>query len=122
MRPVKSSNGQSTVEFALVLPFVMVLLMLTVQVGLVARDRVLTTHAARAGARAAAVHAGSPAVRDAVAISSGLDPGRLSVREVVDGSRVTVTVRYRSPTEVPLVGLLVDDVDLESSVTMRLER
>jgi hypothetical protein len=34
---------------------------------------------------------------------------------------VTVTVRYRSPTEVPLVGGLLGDPTVQASVTMRVE-
>ena len=40
-------RGQSTVEVALLLPFVALLLLAVVQVGLVARDQVLVVHAAR---------------------------------------------------------------------------
>ena len=55
--------GQSTVEFALVLPVVLAFLLACVRVGLLARDTLLLAQAARAGARAAAVEAdGSVAV------------------------------------------------------------
>ena len=50
-----ADRGQSTVEFALVLPLVVMVLLLVVQVGLVVRDQVLVVHAAREAARAAAV-------------------------------------------------------------------
>src|SRR4051812_2226220 len=52
---VSGERGSAAVEFALVLPLVLVVLLGLVQVGLVVRDRVLVEAAARAGARAAAV-------------------------------------------------------------------
>ncbi|MFT5530457.1 MAG: Flp pilus assembly protein TadG [Candidatus Poriferisodalaceae bacterium] len=117
-----SADGQATVEFALVLPLVLLVLLSIVQVGLVGRDRVLNVHAARAGARAAAVDAGPAAVREAVIVASGLDPGRVTVQQSSSGSTVTVTVSYRSATDVPLVGAMVGDVLMDASVTMRRER
>jgi hypothetical protein len=38
------------------------------------------------------------------------------------GSRVEVQVRYRSATDLPLVGPLVGDVELSGSASMRVER
>jgi hypothetical protein len=48
-------HGQSTVEFALILPLVVLVVLFIVQAGFVVRDQVLVSHAAREGARAAAV-------------------------------------------------------------------
>ena len=117
--------GQAAVELALVLPFVAVLLLLLVQVGLLARDQVLVVHAAREGAREAAVDAAPNAARDAAIASSTLDPGRLQVTVTgrgAPGSRVKVTATYKSATSVPIVGVLVRDLRLEASTTMRVER
>ena len=44
-------SGSAAVEFALVLPVVLVVALALVQVGLLARDRLLVEAAARAGAR-----------------------------------------------------------------------
>lgn len=118
-------DGQATVELALGLPFVVILLLALVQGGLLVRDRVLVTHAAREGARAAAVDEDGDAVEQAAADAGPLDPRRLQVQ--VDGrggpgSRVTVHVTYRAPTALPLVGRLLGDVELTASATMRVER
>lgn len=117
-------RGQSSVEVALLLPFVALLLLAVVQVGLVARDQVLVVHAAREAARAAAVDAADGAASDAAASATDLSPARLSV-EVSGrgeaGTRVEVVVRYRSETAVPLVGRLVGDVELTGRATMRVE-
>ena len=117
-------EGQATVELALLLPVVVVLLLAVLQLGLVARDVVLVTHAAREAARAAAVEPEPEAPRQAAAASGGLDPDRLTV-EVSDrgepGSRVRVEVRYRIPTAVPIVGALIADHEVTSVATMRVE-
>lgn len=99
-------------------------LLLVLQVGLVVRDQVRTVHAAREGARAAAVDARPGAARRAALASAGLEPGRTTVAtrgRGAAGTRVTVSVRYRSRTDLPLVGALVPDRTLEADVTMRVE-
>jgi len=117
-------DGQSTVELALALPFVALMLLAVVQVGLVVRDQILVVHAAREAARAAAVHAEADPVEAAAVHGSGLSAVRLVVERGErgpPGSIVAVTVRYRSATEVPLVGALVADVDLSARAAMRVE-
>ena len=68
------NSGTAAVEFALVLPLVLVVALALVQTGLLVRDRLLVEAAARAGARAAAIQADPGAVNDAVVGSvDGLD-------------------------------------------------
>ena len=117
-------EGQSSVELALVLPLLVVLLLAVVQVALVARDEVLVVHAARAGARAAAADDSPAAAGHAARSAAALDSGRLSTRTSYQGGRsgtVTVVVRYRAPTDVPVVGRLLPDVNLEANAAMRVE-
>lgn len=117
-------RGQATVEFALVLPIVVMLALMVVQVGLVAKDAVLVHHAAREAARASAVEPTVGAARAGAIGAARLDPTRLDVRltgELTEGGRLTATVSYRSPTNVPIVGLLVPDVPLTAQVSMRVE-
>src|SRR3954470_19818831 len=118
----RPDGGQAAVELALVLPLVFVVLLGVVQVLIVGRDQIAVVHAAREGARAAAVAAdptgdGTRAARAA----AGLDPGRLNVAVGSDGERVTVVVRYDVPTDVPLVGALVGDVTVTGRATMQVE-
>lgn len=120
----RSDEGQATVELALVLPFVVLLALVLVQVGLVMRAQVLVTHAAREGARAAAVDDDPGAAREAVEASSPLEADRLDVdvsERGTRGSRVTVEVIFRSPTVVPLIGNVLADIPLRASATMRVE-
>jgi Flp pilus assembly protein TadG len=120
----RGEGGQATVELALVLPLVLILVLGVVQVGLVVRDQVLTVHAAREGARAAAVDGRPGAARTAALAGTGLAAGRTQVTTAnrgEPGSRVRVEVRHRSATDVPLVGALIGDVELRAAAVMRVE-
>jgi Flp pilus assembly protein TadG len=121
-RRTRRDGGQAAVELALALPLVFVMVLASVQVLLVARDELAVVHAAREGARAAAVAAdpigeGTSAARAA----AGLDPQRLNVTVATSGERVTVTVRYTAPTDVPLVGAFIGDVTVSGRATMEVE-
>lgn len=113
-------RGQATVELALALPIVAVLVLGVVQLVVVARDQLAVELAAREGARAAAV-AADPigAATTAAEAATGLDDLDVSVSE--HGDRVTVLVVHRTTTEVPLVGLFVGEVDVTATVTMQRE-
>jgi hypothetical protein len=117
----RADDGQAAVELALALPVVAVVLLATVQVVIVGRDQVAVIHAAREGARAAAVAADPVSAAHRAAIeASGLAAGRLTVG-VASGDVVRVTVEHRTSTEVPLVGRLVGDVTVRASAVMRHE-
>ncbi len=122
----RSERGSAAVEFALVLPLVLVVVLGLVQVGLVARDRLLVEAAARAGARAAAVEPDDAAIAStALAAAPGLDPALASVSVARAGARgdpVTVRVVYEDPVRVPLVGWLVGTgITMAASATDRQE-
>ena len=117
-------RGQATVELALVLPLAVLFALIVVQLGVVAKDLVLVHHAAREGARAAAVEPTPAAARAGATGATSLDDGRMSVRlrgGTERGDHATVSVIYRAPTSVPIVGALLPDIELEASVTMRVE-
>ena len=123
-RPASTAQrGQATVELVLVLPVVVLALLLVVQVGLVVRAQVVLVDAAREGARAAAVEGTAQAARAAARASPGLRSNRVRVLAQVGppGGLARVEVRYRVPTDVPLVGSLVGDVSLHAAVAMRVE-
>ncbi len=113
--------GQATVELALLLPFVVMLIMLVVQTLVLGRDYILTVHAAREAARAESV---DPTGRDARTSVSRVLPGahlQIVPRNKI-GDPVQATVKYTVHTDVPLIGVLLPDVSLAASVTMRSER
>ncbi len=120
----RTESGQATVELVLALPVVLLALLAVLQVGLVVNDRLLVAHAAREGARAAAVEPTAEVAVAGATAASGLDADRMTVTLTGGrslGDRLTVTVDYRSPTGVPLIGRLVGDVVVSSAVTMRVE-
>ncbi len=121
----RGDQGQSTVEFALVLPLVVLVVLFIVQAGLVVRDQLLVSHAAREAARAASV---SDNDRLGAATMAARQAGNLAADRVsatttmVDGdASVRVLISYRSITGIPIIGSLVPDIDLESAVVMRVE-
>lgn len=117
----RGSPGQATVEFALVLPLVVMAMMALIQVALIVRDHLAVVHAAREAVREASVE---PDPARAVAAARRTLPGA----DVDVGSRpevgraITVEVSYRSVTDLPLVGLLFPDPVLHSRAVMRVER
>lgn len=118
----RSDRGQSTVEFALILPLVVLVLLSLLQVGLLLRDQLLVSAAAREGAREAAVSPDLGRVERAAARAA---PGLGLVVEVSRGPRrgdpVAVTVSA-APTTVPLVGQIVASRTVRSEAVMRVER
>jgi Flp pilus assembly protein TadG len=123
---VRRDDGSAAVEFALLLPILLLVLLALVQVGVVARDQLLLTQASRAGAREAAVEGSLESVREAVgAAAAGLDPDRLTIDVAWAGERgspVTVSLAYEAPMVSPLAGwLLPETVTLRSSAVMRQE-
>ena len=114
-----------SVEFAAVLPLVAIALLLVAQIGLIVAQQLTVQHAAREGARIAAVTNDDEAARAAALSSGNLDAERADV-EISPASRavgdpVEVTVRYR-PGLMPLVGRFVPgDFVLVGAATMRTE-
>ena len=99
----RSQAGQSTVEFAVLLPVLLLAVLVVIQGGLVVRDQLLVQHAAREGARAAAVSDSVAEVRDATGRAGPLDPSRMTVTRSTrqQGQPVRVTVQYRFRGVVP---------------------
>jgi Flp pilus assembly protein TadG len=124
--PGAGERGSAVVELALLLPVLFLVLLAAVQVGLLARDRLLVQEAARAGARAASVSLQDADARAAaLRAAPGLDPERLEVavaREGGQGTVVTVEVAYRARIAGPIAGwLLPAEVTLEGAAAMRQE-
>jgi hypothetical protein len=101
------------------------LLLLLVQVGVLVRDQVLVIHAAREGARAAAVAGADADVAEHAALAAAGLPLRttdvITTPPTTKHHFVRVQVHYTDPTDVPVIGRLLGDVELWGSVSMRLE-
>ena len=115
-------RGQATVELALVVPVVVVLVLLVVQVGQLVGDRVVVVHTAREVARAAAVSSTPPSVGE-ISSRHGLDVNALTV--VVDpvdaAGYVRVSISYDAATDVVLVGPLLPTVTVTAEAHMLAE-
>lgn len=115
------------VEFALVVPLMLVILFGVIQFGMVYNDYVTLTDATRVGARKAAVsrHEANPVgvtVAKVGSSASGLDLSKLNVSvngTWEHGEDVTVSATY--PYDVDLLGFVVASGDLESATTERVE-
>ena len=117
-----NSRAQSTVELALLTPVIFVLLLWVAQFGLVVNHKITVTHAAREAARAVAIHNDPKVALEAALASGNFEKDRLRV--TVDpqlGQLVTVKLSYAFPTDIPLVGDLIGDINLSSSISMRAE-
>ena len=122
-RGARSHNqrGQSTVEFALVLPVLLMFFLALLQIAVVAREQIRTQHAARVAAREASVDAGFERVL--AATKDALEDADVEfLRRGEVGEPIEVRVRHTVKTSVPIVGALVPDVELEANAVMRRER
>lgn len=137
-RHARREDGQAYVEFALVLPLLLLILMGIVQFGTVFKDYIALTDAVRVGARQAAVSRSIldpnqrvPLVEQKMKDAAGTldtskmvisvtpwDPETSTEAWVASGD---VTVRASYPLEINLFGLVVFDSTMNSRTTERVE-
>ena len=128
----RSEQGQTAVEFALIAPLLIAMLLGIVQAGIAFRQYIAVTDSARAAARkaiTARVEGLTTAdVQDAAQSAAGdLDSSKLGVAldDPLDptfahaGSTLTVTVTY--PYSINVLGLVIASGNLTSKMTDRLE-
>jgi Flp pilus assembly protein TadG len=128
---LRAENGQAAVEFALVAPVLIALLLAIVQAGVAFNHYLAVTDAARAAARQA-IEARVAGVtvnqiqQAAQAAAGSIDlTGRVTVADPADptfthsGSTLTVTVVY--PYSINVLGWAVASGNLQSTMTDRLE-
>ena len=120
----RRERGSATVEFALVLPILVLLLGALLRVGLVARDALLVASAARAAAREAAVSDDTERIRGALlGAAVGLDRSLISHTVTRSGSRgdpVTVSVVYEDRVSAGVIWLPAV-ITLSATAVMRQE-
>ncbi len=119
-----SERGAAAVEFALVLPAVLLVLVAVVEVAVLARTQLELVQAAREGAREAATVPDPSRTVAAVQASLGPELGkraRVNVRRpAMVGERAEVSVRLPYRVAAPLMGGL--SLHLQARATMRVER
>ena len=134
-RHTQRQDGQAVVEFVVILPVLLLVLLAIYQFGQVFVNYMDVTSAAREGARKAAVSraAGSCSVVDGLAVTaakgagSDLNLSNLTVtvnrtctnNTYAQSSDVTVTAKY--PYSINIMGVVVSSGTLTSSTTMRVE-
>lgn len=112
----EDENGQATVEFALVLPLVLVCLALVLQTLVIASAQITVHHQAQLAARAASMSA-----TPAATAHSMVHDQRTNVDVTVTDILVTVALRRNVSIMVPLVRRFLPSIDVRSSLTMALE-
>jgi hypothetical protein len=110
-----------------VLPLALIALLLIVQVALVVAEQLVVQHAAREGAREAAVWNDDRRARDAAIRAGNLIAERAEIEVSPSdrpvGTPVRVTIRYRVPLVVPYVArFLPAETTLTASAEYRVER
>lgn len=120
VRRFDKENGSSSVELALILPVLILLLFGIIQFGFVLNNYLAITHAAREGARLAAVGRYSEAVVRERAYP--VEPSAIVLAYPTGekhGEPVSVMVRANSPLFIPFFGS--QTIRLESRAEMRIE-
>jgi len=124
VRPARGEAGESMVEFALVLPLLLMVLIGIVQFGLVHHAQNVATTAAQEGARVGAAEDGDPAIAE----GRTLDVLRSGLGSVGDGfdvsaseweEWVTVSASGGYPLIIPWLGS--QTISIDSSAEMRKE-
>jgi len=117
----KNQRGASAVEFAIILPVLVMILFGMFQFGIAYNNWIAITHAAREGARLAAVgNYDEQAVRDS-APSVDIDSVNVTGLDGAIGDSVTVNVTGSVlDIEIPFVGSW--PIQLQSEASMRIEQ
>jgi Flp pilus assembly protein TadG len=124
---MRSEKGQSIVEFALVLPILVMLLFGIIDFGRIFHTYLAIDHASREAARTASIGENDATiVSTAVASASSiqLTAGQVAVSPggtKSSGSDVTVTITYPISFLTPVVSNLTGPITLSSSTVMRME-
>ena len=124
-RAARGQAGQATLELALLLPILALVLAAIVEIGMIVADQGRLWHAAREAVRAAVV---DPDQRDveAAAERGGLRPLTVTVdppsQQRRQGDPLTVTLVHEPRARVPLFGIVLDRLELRAAATMRIEQ
>jgi len=123
---VRNSNGQSLVEFALVLPFLLVLILGMIEFGWILNGKITLTSAAREGARVAIIYESADKAEAAVQSAVSKSAESSSLKEVnaataFDETNKSAVVNVNAKIT-PIIGLFFSgDVTLTAKAEMRIE-
>lgn len=124
----KNNRGQAMVEFALIVPVLLLLVFGIMEFSMVMHQYMVVTEAAREGARAAAVGGDDALIATAATnAATGLESNKIQVvvvptPERVRGEPVTVTVSYPVTLVTPLISAFFPaDYRVKGITVMRVE-
>lgn len=129
-KSAKLETGQSLVEFAIMLPILLLVVMGIIEFGFIMNSYLTLQNAAREGARAGALGSSNSAVESIIKTgSTGLIQDSITVTVIPeDGSRhtgkmLTVKVTYKYNLNVPIINNIFADktIPLQAEVSMRIE-
>ena len=129
LKSLRNQNGQSLVEFAIILPIILLLVMGILQFGMMLNSYLAIQNAAREGARAGVVGSTDTEIRNLIISTSPvLEPVNLNVNvtpgeaERKSGDTLTVNVTYNYKLIVPIINSLFSSgVVLRGQTSMRIE-
>ncbi len=124
---ILNNKGQSLIEFVLLLPVLLLILMSIIEFGMMLNAYMGITHASREGARLGAIGASTTEITTEVIDNLPiLDPSRVSVIVTpstrLHGQDVDVAITYNYQIMMPLMGAVVGDaIELHAQTVMRIE-
>ncbi|WHY76782.1 pilus assembly protein [Neobacillus sp. WH10] len=124
---MKSEKGQSLVEFALILPLLVLMLFGIIDFARIFHVYLTMDHAGREAARAASIGKDDTFIKQTAldnAKSINLVAGRVGISPVgtkKSGDNVTITITYPIDFLTPVIGKIVGPLTLEDKTVMRVE-
>ena len=113
-------RGQATVEFALTIPVLVIALLGAIQVFVILADRIHLVHVTRDAARAASV-GDDPRSAAEMVIDRSFPDREISLTVSTSDDVVTVEMVLSNPTDVPIIGRFLPEVELRESLSMLAE-
>jgi Flp pilus assembly protein TadG len=125
----RGQRGQAMVEFAIIVPILLTVLLGIMQLGVVYNNWVTLTDAARAGARKGAVCRSSCSPSATAATTSAVQASAANLNQSKLGVTVTstwaqgadVTVKATYPWSVNIMGIVVASGTMQATTTERVE-
>lgn len=125
---LKNQKGQALVEFALILPILLLVVMAILQFGMMLNSYLTIENASREGARAGIVGSSDAEIQQLIiSTSPNLDPTNLTVSITPEeglrksGDTIIVEVSYNYEFVVPIISSIVKNVVLNGQTSMRVE-
>ncbi|MHC1682227.1 MAG: TadE/TadG family type IV pilus assembly protein [Clostridiaceae bacterium] len=129
MRILKNQKGQSLVEFAIILPLLLLIVMAIIEFGMMLNSYITIQSASREGARTAIVGSSNIEIQNLIVNTTpNLKASQLTINITPNessrksGEPLTVKLTYNYDLTVPIISSLFNNVIvLNAETTMRIE-